>query len=123
VVDHDLSWAQLSCRILRSVGFECLWANTGEHALSLVTERGETPQLYLIDVRLPDLPGPTLAWLLFQRHGEVPVLFVSGYPSFDAALLRAARWDLLVKPFSADALVTAVRQMLSPPDETVRSVS
>ena len=72
------------------------WANTGEHALALLVDRKEAPpDLFVFDVRLPDMPGPTLAWLLSERYGEVPVLFISGYPSFDAALLRATRWDFL----------------------------
>jgi DNA-binding NtrC family response regulator len=53
----------------------------------------------------------------------VPVLFISGYPSFDAALLRAARWEFLAKPFAPDSLVAAVRRMFATPDLGVRSAS
>jgi DNA-binding NtrC family response regulator len=109
--------------MLREAGYECLWANTGEHALALLVERKEAPDLFVFDVRLPDMPGPTLYWLLSERYGEVPVLFISGYPSFDAALLRAARWDFLAKPYSQQVLVAAVRQMLAQPDAKARSAS
>ena len=123
VVDDDLAACRMACRILRDAGFECVWANTGEHAMALLVERGEAPALFVFDVRLPDMPGPTLAWLLSDRYREVPVLFVSGYPSFDAALLRAARWDFLAKPFAPEALVSAVRRMLTQPDARARSAS
>ena len=113
----------MTCRILRDAGFECLWANTGEHAVSLLVERKEAPDLFVLDVRLTDMPGPTLAWLLTQRYGELPVLFISGYSSFDASLLRAARWDFLSKPFSPERLVAAVRRMLTAPDMRARSAS
>ena len=91
--------------------------------MALLVEQKEAPDLFVLDVRLPDMPGPTLAWLISQRFGDVPVLFVSGYPSFDAALLRAARWDFLPKPFTREGLVAAVRQMLVQPPLRTRSAS
>ena len=123
VVDDDLAACQMTCRILRNAGFECVWANTGEHAMALLVERKEEPGLFVFDVRLTDMPGPTLAWLLSERYGDVPVLFISGYPSFDAALLRAARWDFLAKPFTPDSLVAAVRRMFTAPDVRARTAS
>ena len=123
VVDDNLATCELTCRMLRDAGYDCFWATSGEHALTLLVERGEAPDLFVFDVRLQDMPGPTLAWLLTERYGEVPVLFISGYPSFDAALLSAARWEFLPKPFESAALVTAVRRMLEEPGRRVRSVS
>jgi two-component system response regulator CpxR len=123
VVDHDLAACETTCRILRDAGFDCFWANSGEHAMALLVERQETPDLFVFDVRLPDMPGPTLAWLVSERFGEVPVLFVSDYRSLDAALLRAARWEFLPKPFTPEGLVAAVRRMLSQPPLRARSVS
>lgn len=123
VVDDHLAACEMTCRILRNAGFDCFWANSGEHAMALLIERREPPDLFVFDVRLPDMPGPTLAWLVSERFGEVPVLFVSGYPSFDAALLRAARWEFLSKPFSPEGLVAAVRRILAEPPVTARSAS
>jgi len=124
VVDDHLAACQMTCRILRDAGFDCVWANTGEHALAVLVDRKEAPpDLFVFDARLPDMPGPTLAWLLSERYGEVPVLFISGYPSFDAALLRATRWDFLAKPFSPDSLVFAVRRILAQPSLRARSAS
>ncbi len=123
VVDDDLATCELMCRMLRDAGYDCLWANSGEHALALLAERKESPHLFVFDVRLSDMPGPTLAWLLTERYGEVPVLFVSGYSTFDTALLRAARSEFLPKPFTQATLVAAVQRMLAPPDATARSAS
>lgn len=123
VVDDDLEICELTCRMLRSAGYQCFWATSGEHALTLLVERKEPPDLFVIDVRLQDMPGPTLAWLVSQRYGDVPVLFISGYPSFDAALLTATRWDFLAKPFKAPALLTAVRGMLEHPGTRARTAS
>jgi two-component system, cell cycle sensor histidine kinase and response regulator CckA len=123
VVDDDLALCQLTCRMLREAGFDCFWATSGEHALALLVERGEAPDLFVFDVRLKDMPGPTLAWLLSDRYGDIPVLFISGYPSFDAALLTAARWDFLPKPFESTALVAAIRRMLERPSTRARTAS
>jgi DNA-binding NtrC family response regulator len=123
VVDDDLTTCELTCRMLRAAGYDAFWATSGEHALSTLVERKEPPDLFVFDVRLQDMPGPTLAWLLSERYGELPVLFISGYPSFDAALLTAARWDFLPKPFDAATLVFKVRRMLEQPDARARSAS
>jgi two-component system cell cycle sensor histidine kinase/response regulator CckA len=123
VVDDELAVCELTCRMLREAGYYCVWATSGEHALTLLIERKEVPDLFVFDVRLQDMPGPTLAWLLTERYGEVPVLFVSGYPSFDAALLRAARWEFLPKPFLSSQLLAAVRRVLAQPAWQARSAS
>ena len=123
VVDDDLATCELTCRMLRAAGYESFWATSGEHALATLVERQEAPDLFVFDVRLQDMPGPTLAWLLAERYGEIPVLFISGYPSFDAALLTAARWEFLPKPFDSATLVFTVRRMLEQPGTRARSVS
>jgi two-component system catabolic regulation response regulator CreB len=123
VVDGDLSVCETACQTLRDAGFECIWANTGEHALALLTERSEVPNLFVFDLHLADMPGPTLAWLLSTRYGELPVLFTSDSSSFDAGLVRAARGDFLAKPFSPESLVDAVRRLLAEPDARSRSAS
>ena len=123
VVDDELATCELTCRMLRDAGYDCFWATSGEHALTLLVERGEAPDLFVFDVRLQDMPGPTLAWLLSERYGEVPVLFISGYPSFDAALLTAARWEFLPKPYGSATLVAAVRRMLEQPGRRTRTAS
>jgi two-component system cell cycle sensor histidine kinase/response regulator CckA len=115
VVDDEVALCRLTCRMLRQAGFDCFWANTGEHALALLAERGEAPDLFIFEVRLPDMPGPTLAWLLSERYHDVPVLFVSDFHSFDATLLRAAPWDFLPKPYTVEDLLAAVRRVLTPP--------
>ena len=123
VVDDELAVCELICRVLREAGYDCFWATSGEHALTAMVERKEAPDLFVFDVRLQDMPGPTLAWLLSERYGDVPVLFISGYPSLDAALLRAARWDFLPKPFDSGTLLAAVRRMLEQPDARARTAS
>jgi DNA-binding NtrC family response regulator len=123
VVDDDLAICEITCRILRDAGYDCFWATSGEHALTLLVERKEVPDLFVLDVRLQDMPGPTLAWLASQRYGQVPVLFISGYPSFDAALLTATRWEFLSKPFDAGTLLTAVQRMLAQPGLRTRTAS
>jgi DNA-binding NtrC family response regulator len=122
VVDDDLATCEITCRILRGAGYESFWATSGEHTLTLLVERKEVPELFIIDVRLQDMPGPTLAWLLSERYGQVPLLFVSGYP-FDAALLTAAHWEFLPKPFHAGTLLPAVRRMLEQPGVRARNAS
>jgi DNA-binding NtrC family response regulator len=119
----DLAACRTTSRILREAGFECISATTGEHVMALLVDRTEAPDLFLFDVRLPDMPGPTLAWLICQRYGEMPGLFISGHSSFDASLLSAGAWDFLAMPFSPESLVASVTRLTALPDVRARTAS
>jgi two-component system, cell cycle sensor histidine kinase and response regulator CckA len=74
------------------------------------------PDLLVSDVVMPGMDGPSLAAELRGRHPGLRVLLMSGY-SPEHALGGAASSDpLLPKPFVAEDLLHAVRDVL---DETL----
>ncbi len=91
-------------------------ARSAEEALRAALPGADAPDLVITDVVLPGLAGPEFARILQGRHPELPVLFLSGYP--DEALrqrgLDPLRQTLLRKPFTASALLGAVRGLLGP---------
>ncbi len=54
-VDDDEAGRYAKSRILKRAGYEVVEAGTGADALRLVSE--STPQLVLLDVKLPDISG------------------------------------------------------------------
>jgi two-component system cell cycle sensor histidine kinase/response regulator CckA len=113
VVEDEPQVARVTCQQLVEAGFSCMSAGTASDAMSMVSAE-RLPDLLLLDVRLPDLPGPELALRIHARYPRVPVLFVSGWIDglTDAAHLEPLRWDFVPKPFTGEALVAAVRRLL-----------
>ena len=91
----------------------CLSADNAAQAMEILGA-GRVPDLLILDVRLPDLPGPELALRIHSRYPRIPVLFVSGWIDGLASpgTLEALEWGFLQKPFAGQALVEVVRRMI-----------
>jgi signal transduction histidine kinase len=116
VVEDEPSVRRVAARILRSHGYTVLEAENGEEALALL-DRVTPPDLILTDLVMPKMGGRDLAKQAMARHGELKVLFMSGYTD-DAA----TRHDLLTreipflhKPFDVAELAVRVREVLDAP--------
>lgn len=113
VEDEDLV-RQMVARVLGEQGYRTLEARHGEEALQMV--RLAYPYLHLVvtDVLMPELDGRQLGHRLREAWPGLPVLYISAYPADDLFHRGApsASAPFLQKPFSAETLLSAVRQLL-----------
>lgn len=95
-------------------GYRLIEASNGEEALKAATEHPGPIHLLVTDMIMPKVGGVELARRFKRVRPGTPVLFISGYTqdTWDGEPLA----NLLFKPFSSDALLTRVRQVL---DRTV----
>jgi DNA-binding response OmpR family regulator len=113
VVDDELAMCDYVADIMRSAGYHVSTACCMEEAENLIeTNRF---QLALLDVVMPKMSGDEMARILRQRDPDVKVLFITGYSEalFQA---RPVLWEgeaFLEKPFTADALLEAVRLLVT----------
>src|SRR5688500_13465879 len=108
VVDDDPMVRGLMARALVEEGFPVVTAESGEEALVVAQAlEGDLP-LVVTDIRMPGMDGVEMAERLVQLRRARRVLFVSGYTP-PVSLLG----PLLNRPFSPQALVDALRRMLS----------
>jgi CheY-like chemotaxis protein len=116
VVEDEPLVARITCAYLEEAGLSCVTAGSAAAALE-VLEAGYVPDLLVLDVRLPDLPGTDLALRIHERYPgiRIPVLFVSGWAeAINAATqLERLRWSFLPKPFSPEAMADAARRLLA----------
>lgn len=115
VVDDEPAVRALVCRCLREAGYPVVDAEDGVAALRLL-ETGPPIGLVLTDVEMPGMDGPELARVAGQVHPGVPVLFMTGSRSAEAAL--AAHFPgapVVSKPFRIDDLVVTIRRTLEAP--------
>jgi FixJ family two-component response regulator len=70
----------------------------------------------ILDVRMPGMRGPELQRELVQRGSTIPIVFITAHGDEEVRLqvLAEGAVDCLLKPFSEDALLTAIRAALPP---------
>ncbi len=114
VVEDDPAVAGPVARLLTNGNYRVLMAYSGQEALRLAADHGRELDMLITDVIMPGMSGPELAELLVQTHPGLRVLFVSGYAGAPIADhgIDPARQPFLAKPFTKDALLRKIRQVL-----------
>ena len=113
LVDDDADMRDCLTEVLREEGYQVIEAKDGAHALRLV-EEGLSPCAIVIDHRMPGLTGGEFVETLAARSlvPTIPVVLITG----DLKAPRPMRANLvLYKPFSAEALLDALRPHCQPP--------
>jgi PAS domain S-box-containing protein len=115
LVEDEEAVRAMAGRALRHAGFAVLEARHGRDALAVCARADVTVDLVITDVVMPEMGGRELARRLARLRPGVPLLFVSGYP--DGHLLDGGALPdgvpLLDKPFTPQALVARVREVLA----------
>jgi two-component system cell cycle response regulator DivK len=100
--------------VLQASGYSTLEATTGEQALLLAAEH--RPALILMDIRLPDVDGPSVLrrLRLEERTASIPVVAVTAQAMTGdrEGLLAAGFRDYLTKPVDIDALLAIIERVL-----------
>jgi DNA-binding response OmpR family regulator len=111
VVEDEPSIAEVVALYLRRAGFEVLTSGDGEEALDLF-ER-ETPDLVVLDLMLPGIDGYEVTRRL-RASGDTPIIMLTARKSEAERIagLEMGADDYVVKPFSAQELVSRVRAVL-----------
>ena len=111
VVDDDDGLQNTLCDILDMTGIEA----TGVGSASEATKWCElhSPDLVVLDQRLPDASGLQLAALLKANSPLLPVVLLTGYVSTDTAIAAVGLVDdYLTKPVPPDELIKVVQTRL-----------
>jgi PAS domain S-box-containing protein len=116
IVDDNADAAQSLAEILRALGHRVAVAHEPRHALALAEQ--DWPEVFILDIGLPDIDGYALARRLRamaeERPGERAALYLAltGYgQAHDKVLSRAAGFDRhFVKPVDLEALLAALAE-------------
>jgi two-component system cell cycle sensor histidine kinase/response regulator CckA len=116
LVEDEVGVRSVATKMLERRGYRVLSASSGEDAMSQVRTLQEPVHLLLTDVVLTGrMNGRQLADRLMNMCPKLKLLFMSGYTA-DVTLSHGLPEEegtaLLQKPFTGDALVMKVRQML-----------
>ncbi len=101
-------------RILERAGHRVLEATNGAEALRICDASGDSVDLVLSDIAMPEMQGPDLARRIRELHPRMAMLLMSGYAE-SASQQEGFLTDgveFLGKPFSPDALTRKIRHIL-----------
>lgn len=110
IVDDNRVLAENLGEILGDAGYEVRIAASCAEALAIK----DGFSVGLVDVRLPDGNGISLAGQLKERSPDSEVIFLTGFATLESATaaVRSGAWAYLIKPCSPDELLLAVRQAM-----------
>lgn len=109
VVDDEPELVELLTAALEMLGYRTRGFSGGAAVVAAV-DAGDRPDLVTLDVRMPDMDGPSVHKALRQRGVRSPVLFCSGMA--DVPLPQDDRIALLEKPFKLATLAGEVRRLI-----------
>ncbi|SHM96475.1 ATP-binding protein [Roseibium suaedae] len=112
VVDDNPDHRALVCEILKPLGFDVLEAANGAGCLALLTS--SAPELYLLDILMPDMNGWQLLQELRSRDIQAPVIMLSANIADTSLHPGGAELhdDSLSKPFDVSQLLAKLRKHL-----------
>jgi len=106
---------QLVTRILTRAGYTVMAYGDGAAALEVVEDDPSSFQLLVTDIVMPHVNGFELAEAMRQHCPHTGVVMITGYIPEDFVCPEALRDALILsKPFTPEALVSAVARALTP---------
>lgn len=111
LVEDELNLNQILTSYLQKEGWEVRAFSNGETALQAVAER---PNLWVLDIMLPDIDGYQLLRRIKEDSPDVPVIFISARDAdIDRIMgLEMGSDDYLAKPFLPRELVIRTHRIL-----------
>jgi PAS domain S-box-containing protein len=117
LVEDEPAVRDLAREVLAINGYTVLTASNGFEALTVFEQHEGRVDLAVTDVVMPQMHGGELAQRLLEIQPGLKLLYISGYT--EDAIVRhgvsVAGTAFLQKPFSLDALVRKVREVLGAP--------
>lgn len=115
LVEDETPVRAFASRALRLRGYQVLEADCAEAALSMLQDDSLLVDLFVTDVIMPGMDGPTWVRQALLRRPGTPVVFVSGYAedAFNDGQAQIPNAIFLPKPFSLNALTQTVQDQLA----------
>ncbi|MFP4404488.1 ATP-binding protein [Rhodosalinus sp.] len=114
LVEDETPVRAFASRALRLSGHTVLEARTAEEALEMLRDSEVPVDIFVTDVVMPGMDGPTWVREALKAHPTARVVFVSGYAqdSFEPDRIRIPQAVFLPKPFSLEELTQTVQRQL-----------
>jgi DNA-binding NtrC family response regulator len=112
IIDDEKVFCNTVREFLESDHLDVLAAHTGAEGLDICASR--KVDVVLLDQKLPDGEGHTLASSILEKNEQTKIIFITAFPSFENAVtaVRSGAHDYLSKPFDIEELRLTVENAL-----------
>jgi two-component system nitrogen regulation response regulator NtrX len=112
VVDDEASIRSSMRMILQHAGYQFVEAASGQDALERVST--DTPDVIILDVKMPGMDGLEVLEVLRRQGVGVPVLVVSGHGDIETAVraTKLGAFNFIEKPFGEERVLVEIRNAL-----------
>jgi len=112
VIDDDRSICETLELYLTEEGYEVVTAATGTEGLNKFVEH--SPDVVILDIRLPDVDGFTILEDLRKDDENVKVIMITAYHDMESTInaMKSGAFDYIHKPVNVDELDMAIRKAI-----------
>jgi len=122
VIDDEASILTITGQTLRAFGYKSLTAVDGAEGVAIYAQNVNEIAVVVTDLNMPIMNGMTAIRALLQLNPTVKVIATSGLnvTGDTEKLAEMGVTHSLAKPYTAEALLNALHQVLKPPSDAVR---
>src|SRR5271169_2949189 len=119
VVDDDISVRESLESLIRCAGWQPWTFCSADEFLD--HPRAATASCLVLDLTLPGLNGLDLQERIAVDRSDMPIIFISGHGDVPKTVraMKAGAVEFLTKPFSADEMLSAIRQAIDRSRSTI----
>ena len=114
IVDDEPDLLRVTCFRLEKSGYQVLTAVNGQQAMEMMAK--ESPDLALLDIRLPLLNGPEVCMRMKkdEKLKHIPViLFTASTQDLQEKVEACGAQDYTIKPFNPEELLEKIKKLIS----------
>ena len=113
LIEDSTSHAMIYMKYLTKAGYNAKHIDNGGAGLVHIKEN--PPEVLLLDLELPDIPGMSILKYINDNSLPSSVIIITGHGSINIAVeaMQSGAFDFLTKPFNADRLNDTVKNALA----------
>jgi nitrogen regulation protein NR(I) len=112
IIDDDDQLRKSFQKLLSEEGYRVVTAASGEAGLKQLNET--TPDLVILDLRLPGMNGMETFQKIHDQEPKLPVIIMTAYGTTETAIeaTKLGAFDYILKPFEIPEMLTVIQQGL-----------
>ena len=112
IVDDDKDMRDILSSLISSEGYETITAGDGRKALKEIS--AHSPDLVLLDIRLPEMDGMKVLEEIKKIDKNLPVIMLTAYEDVKGAVqaMKSGAVDYITKPFDNEEMVLNIKRAL-----------
>ncbi|MCK5050405.1 MAG: sigma-54-dependent Fis family transcriptional regulator [Candidatus Cloacimonetes bacterium] len=112
IVDDNKNMQIILQNLLADEGYEVISATNGKDGLKAIIEK--SPDLVLLDIRLPEMNGIDVLQQITKFEKEILVIMITAYGDVETAVetMKLGAYDYITKPFVNEELKIVIRKAL-----------